>query len=313
MIIKLFRFLLLLTFLFVNVEAQTESMALVQGNAENPFMNPVFSPNGKMIAFTGINYQGIWILNLETNNVKQISDEVSAGFGFKWSPDSKYILSRVALYEGMNRLNAVKLFGVETGESKLLTEYRTKMPSLPDWAATSEMVFINNDMEVEFFTTGIEVTESQSGSNKNNISFIRNNKVGLMDLNTNEIKILDPVNGSKYLNLSLSPDNQKIVFEVYGGNLFVMNVDGTSLTDLGKGYRAKWSPDSEYIICQVSTDDGHTFLTSDIYKIKIDGSEKINLTVSDNRLEMNPCFSPDGKQVVFDAFDDGSIYLMNLE
>ena len=27
---------------------------------------------------------------------------------------------------------------------------------------------------------------------------------------------------------------------------------------------------------------------------------------------MNPCFSPDGKMIVFDVFKDGSIYLMNI-
>jgi Tol biopolymer transport system component len=28
---------------------------------------------------------------------------------------------------------------------------------------------------------------------------------------------------------------------------------------------------------------------------------------------MNPCFTPDGKSVVFDVVNDGSIYLMNIE
>jgi Tol biopolymer transport system component len=28
---------------------------------------------------------------------------------------------------------------------------------------------------------------------------------------------------------------------------------------------------------------------------------------------MNPCFSPDGKSIVFDVYNDGSIYLMNIE
>ena len=306
-------FLLLVLLLLSSLYAQSNYKQLVVGSNEIPCMGPVFSPNGKMIAYTGSNYKGLWILYLESNNIKQISDEVSAGFGFKWSSDSKYILSRVAVYEGMKRLNAIRLFNVENGESKLLSDFRTRMPSLPDWALSIEKVFINNDNKVEFFDTGIDDFESKSESKKNFISFIRNDKIGLMNPNTNEINILDPVSGSSYLNQTLSPDNKKIVFEVYGGNLFVMNIDGTNLTDLGKGCRAKWSPDSEYIVYQVSTDDGYNFITSDIFKIKIDGSEKINLTDSSDRLEMNPGFSPDGKQIVFDVIEDGSIYLMNLE
>ena len=39
----------------------------------------------------------------------------------------------------------------------------------------------------------------------------------------------------------------------------------------------------------------------------------INLTNTNDIVEMNPCFAPDGKSIVFDVVNDGSIYLMNIE
>ena len=44
-----------------------------------------------------------------------------------------------------------------------------------------------------------------------------------------------------------------------GGNFFAMNIDGTNLTDLGKGNRPRWSSDSKKIIFTVTEDDGHNF------------------------------------------------------
>ena len=55
------------------------------------------------------------------------------------------------------------------------------------------------------------------------------------------------------------------------------------------------------------------YTASDIYSINANGTEKMNITNTNDLIEMNPCFSPDGKMIVFDVFNDGSIYLMNIE
>ena len=91
-------------------------------------MNPVFSPDGNKIAYTKASYKGLWIFDRVTNSTRQITDEDAAGFAFKWSSDSKSILTRVAKYENLRRYNAVKIFDVESGNSKLLTDYKTMMP-----------------------------------------------------------------------------------------------------------------------------------------------------------------------------------------
>jgi len=98
-----------------------------------------------------------------------------------------------------------------------------------------------------------------------------------------------------------------------GGNIFTMNIDGSNLIDLGKGNRPRWSFDSNKITYMIAQDDGHDYTASDIYSINADGTQKLNLTNTSDMIEMNPCFAPDGKSIVFDVVNDGSIYIMNIE
>ena len=91
-----------------------------------------------------------------------------------------------------------------------------------------------------------------------------------------------------------------------------MNIDGTNLMDLGKASRAKWSPDSRYVVAMVAEDDGHNYTKSDLYALSIDGEERINLTASTDIIAMNPDWSPQGDKIVFDSPDDGAIYIMSI-
>ncbi len=292
------------------ISAQTNYQLLIQGSLEDIVMNPVYSPDGSSIAYTKSGYNGIWIYDLQSKSTTQLTDESAAGFGFKWSADSKSILTRVAKYEEMKRYNAVKIFDIETGESKQLSDYKTMMPYLPVWADGDAKVYLPIKGNDELLISAKE-KNNQIGSSI--VAFEKNNKVVVKDLSNNSEQIFEPIKDAQYINLSLSPDAAKIVFEVMGGNIFVMNIDGTNLNDLGIGNRPRWSFDSSKIIYMIAEDDGHDYTSSDIYIINADGTQKRNLTNTSDLMEMNPCFAPDGKSIVFDLVNDGSIYLMNIE
>ena len=152
-----------------------------------------------------------------------------------------------------------------------------------------------------------------SNTSNNLVVFQKNNKIVVKNLTDNSEQILEPVKEARYLYVSASPDNSKIVFKVIGGSMFTMNIDGSSLTDLGEGNSPKWSPDSKKIIYTISQDDGYNYTASDIYMIDVDGLQKINISNTTNKIEMNPSFSPDGKIIVYDELNSGSIFLMTIE
>jgi Tol biopolymer transport system component len=276
------------------------------------FMRPVFSPDGSQIAFTASNYQGIWIMNSDGSQAREISDEPAAGFGFEWSSDSKAIVSRVARFEKKFRFNAVKVFDLETNDSRFVTNFRTMVPGLPHWGAWDEKIYMHGRGKIEVFDSGKKASALQKKSTPALACFLKDDQIAIGNPTAKEYKIYEPVKGERCINLVMSPDRSRVAFEIMGGNLFVMNVDGSGLVDLGEGHRPQWAPDSQHLIYMITTDDGYKYFSSDIYTIKIDGSGKTKLEFAEDKLEMNPSWSPDGKRIIFDAFDEGAIYMMEF-
>lgn len=281
------------------------------GGGGQYFMNPRWSPDGSKLAFTETRYHGLWVMNGDGSGVRQLSDEAAAGFGFEWSSDSQALLSRVAKFEGKYRYNAVKLFDLNTNESKLLTDYRTFMPGLPHWSAANDKFYMFNRDQIEVFETGKAATVLAGANAQAPIPFLKEGRIAIGTLANAQYQIFGPLAEQQCLNLVFSPNRSKVAFEVKGGNLHVMNIDGTGLLDLGPGNRPQWSPDGEYLVYMIAGDDGHQFLASDIYLIKSDGSEKTNLTDTNDQMEMNPSWGA-GNRIAFEVMEEGEIYVVEI-
>lgn len=284
---------------------QPEKLAGGQGNY---FMQPVWSPDGLKIAFTESNYKGLWLVNTNGSDLIQLSDEIGAGFDFVWSPDSREILSRVYKYEGAVKLNAIKSFSIENENETNISGYIREKLGIPRWMADNSQIYYLKDKKLETIETGRTV----KFAGPTPLIYQNNSKI-YSGVNTSVMRSLSVGNKNKiYLNMRISPDGQKVAYEVMGGNLFTMSVDGTGVTDLGVGFNARWSPDGLYLVYMINTDDGHKYLSSDLYIIKSDGKEKINMTDTSDKLEMNPCWSADGKKIVYNTYKEGTIYVMAI-
>jgi len=283
------------------------------GGEHQSCMLPVWSPDGNKIAFTGPGYAGIWVLEVQNGQIKQISNETAVGFGFAWSGSGAAIVSRVTRYEGARRFNAVKVFNVNTGQAWPLTEYQLGLRGLPNWTENDRRIYIFDGQKLNVFDSGIETPDLQKTATGKPLHYIENGQIAVKQTGSDKASTFDPLGGRRYINLVASPDGGKLAFEVVGGDMYVMNVDGTGLIDLGTGNRPQWSPDGQYLVYQITEDNGHDFTRSDIYTISIAGTDKAQLTNTNARLEMNASWSPDGNRIVFDTFEEGAIYIVNVE
>jgi Tol biopolymer transport system component len=60
----------------------------------------------------------------------------------------------------------------------------------------------------------------------------------------------------------------------------------------------------------VTEDDGYAVTASDLVAVRADGSARVALTQTPDRIEMNPSWRPDGRAIAFDDLTDGALYLL---
>lgn len=274
------------------------------------FMQPKWSPDGKKIAMAGDSYRGIWVMSNDGQNLQQISHDIAAGFAFSWSSDSKEIVARTSEYNQGKKIDLVKVFNIENGNSRILKESKDIL-SPPEWTPDSQLVY--------FYTrNGIELVDSKRPDTLKSLMpsmqpvfYTAANEFVLSDSEGHDFIKIKPVEG-RYLNATLSSDCEKIAFQVIGGDMYVVNIDGSNLVDLGRGEKPSWSPESEWLTYTIATDDGHRLISSDIYVIRINGAGKTNLTNTQDLLETHPDWSPNGREIIYNEESGGRIYKIKL-
>ena len=275
------------------------------------FMQPVWSPTGEWIALTGARYDGVWLIKPDGTKLQQLTADLAVGYKMKWSPDGKMLAGRAAKYENQRRYNAVKVYETTTKRERLLSDFRTIMPGLPQWTDENQKVALFSDRGLEFFRVPNNAVRKAQEKSRRSLVFAGEQGLVVFAAGATTQRLLQPVKG-EVVNAALSSDGSKIVFEMMNGRIYICQIDGSNLLDLGRGERPQWSPDGNKIAFMISTDDGHRLLGADIYIIRTDGSEKTNITNSTDRLEMNCSWSPDGKRLAYDERNSKAVWVMEV-
>ena len=118
--------------------------------------------------------------------------------------------------------------------------------------------------------------------------------------------------GDAFFSPLVSPDGDKVAFQGLATGLYIYTRSTARLTHVGAGTAPAWSPDGSRLLYELTEDDGHEILASDIYLYDVATARQHRLTATDRAIERRPHFSPDGRQVAFDD-DNGGIWLARLE
>jgi len=156
----------------------------------------------------------------------------------------------------------------------------------------------------------VEFTQEQVAFEAQNISVF-----------AEENEIFVEINGQKqqlthgqdvFFSPVLSPDKKWVAFQGLVTGLYVAEVQGTKVIEVGQGNHACWTPDSQAIVLDVSQDNGQELTSSQLHIIKLVSPDIREILTSKTGLKaQRPSVSPDGTQVVFDS--EGKIFITNLQ
>ena len=150
----------------------------------------------------------------------------------------------------------------------------------------------------------------------NKIVFVSNrtgaSKIFIMNANgTNPVQLTQ--GGCNDRHPAASPDGTKIAFvrPCAGGGIFVVNTDGSGLTQvtfLSSDSDPTWLPDGSRIVFadNLSSPTG-------IYRVKLDGTDRFPIWSCATSLCLAPMLSPDGTRLAFwSPGDDGKIIILTF-
>lgn len=295
--------------------------------SENYYAVPVWSPNGKKIAITNLNFKGIVVENIDDRTQKRITDDDGAGFRFSWSPDSKEIVYLSRKVKDGNPVNSIKLVEIETGRILELTSPGIGV-SMPTFTQSNEVIYSFKGTLIKRKwsngTIGNEEIIAENVPANIIIPSPKNDKLVIEDDNGIKLIDIDGKNKKTIVNngekdfacdAKVSLDGSKVLYaNTVGskGHLFIYEINNEKLTDLGEGIFGQWLPDGRIIYC-ITMDDGKVNTASELYIINIDGTGKLKITDTPNQIEIQPTVSPDCKSIVFRDDKSGIICIGELK
>ncbi len=272
------------------------------------YMNAEWSPNGQKIAFTSEKYNGLWVCNNKGQKIEKLTSDSNAGFAYKWSADSKSILARPVILENSIRFHQVVFYSVENRDKTMLIGKTRNLKSLPIWVDGDSRVAVLTDKGIKEIDTGKQVLKGQDKNDE-----IKSFKSNLVKGNF-VVECRIPEFKDRYVyNLVQSPDGSKMVFQVNGLGLYVANIDGSGLKQLGYGEQASWMPDGKYVVVTNVKDNGDVLTSGEIEAVNVTSGEIHSLLADSGFIALNPSVSPDGKSILFDNALDGAIYVMEVK
>jgi TolB protein len=272
---------------------------------ERPSPQPGSTAENGLIAFSREGREpGLYVMNPDGSGVRLLSEAVDTGAA--WSPDG----SRIAFVGGFDEEDiGISVMRADGSEIRRVTDGGTLVDGsdvAPSWSP--------DGMRIAFAREG---RERGAETGNADIYVVNADGTGLVRLTHGPVMEYEP---------AWSPDGSRIAFEGYdlaaGGQppsavrLYVMNADGTNITELGPRnvQGPAWSPDGTEI-AYVDTETGS------IMAIRPDGTEPrwildVAALVGGVHLVYDVTWSPDGTKLAFMAgpdSEDTHIYVVNRD
>jgi Tol biopolymer transport system component len=287
--------------------AQTVSVSKITKmiqKSSGEFYYPKFNPDDTKILLTSENYKGLWIYDLNSKDISQLNYYNGSGYSSVFSEDGSKLIYRADEFLGRKKYSSLIIQEIKSGDETVI-EQNIRNLSAPEILSNGQ-IFYTKDFNAGIFDhqTNQPVLKGITAT----VAYTENSNIALY---SKEKKYLQPFGENHYIWVSISPQEDRILFTVPSKGTFISDLKGKILVELGYANAPKWSADGNFIAFMVDKDDGHQITGSEIFVATADGKQKFAITNTADIAEMHPNWSQSGNKLVFNSVN-GEIFIAEL-
>lgn len=263
--------------------------------------NPVISPTGTYILFSGDDFSGLRRYDLKTERLVTLSTEKGAGFDLKISEDGKLVAYRSQEYSNKLRYTTLKVIDMQTRKKHNIIK---KSRDIEGYAFEGGSIFVIEDGKMRHKRIIGDIVLKRPA-----VSSIQ--KGQLQVTRYSQTSTISPTGSDdNYLWTSVSPDGTKLLYYVIEhGQAYVSNLDGSNPVSLGVLRAPKWMG-SDWVVGMEDYDNGVRLTASSVVIVSAEGENRTVLTPS-SVIATNPSGTKDASTIVYNT-DDGQVRLLKL-
>ncbi|MGI6395473.1 MAG: TolB family protein [bacterium] len=304
---KVFIFLLLPFFLiscFEEKKTVSDNSGEEMVKTEVKVVKGEFSPDGNFIAFTKEKFKGLYVKNLKSGEIEQISDADGAGYNFSWSPDSRGIAFREIDFSA----NPVKYFlkkkVLKENKIHLIGEFDRAI-SPPVWKDTIYSADTVKFTNISLADKPLSILKNAPKPLKFNV-FTADNRVHIINLKTGVLKSLEK--GSHSPKIS---ENGKYLLYIHYDTIKILTVADSKTFEIGNGSSPSWVGSTK-VVYTSTLDDGRDITFSEVFLFDLQTGKNSLIPVNNERIPLSPSISPDGKKLLFTDGVTGQLFLTTV-
>ncbi|MDO9154076.1 MAG: hypothetical protein Q7U47_10295 [Paludibacter sp.] len=296
-------FFLIIAFTVGTIAVQAQNVIVKSriSIAEKGFF-PVLNTSGNKMLFTADGYAGLKMIDLQTKQITTISTVGGAGYEPVFAPDDSRIYFRETSFKNNLRYNSVESYDVTTKRSQqMLAPQRILNKIQP--INNGVIAYVGNKMLRSSLTKNTTTAPLFVAANED---------LQIVKHSNGKIEKLNPLNmpESRYIWVSLSPDNQKILFTAAGKGTFICDLKGKILSSLGSINAPVWF-NNDYVVGMEDKDDGHRVVSSKIVMMSITKKTKTEISQS-QQIAMYPTASGKSNRIAYHT-ETGEIEVITVK